>query len=53
MATRTMRINRCGNSLGIRFPSEFVDNVRLKEKSRGKAGSVIAIPASGYKTWLV
>jgi len=33
MATRTMRVNRWGNSLGIRFPSEFVDNARLKEKS--------------------
>ena len=33
MATRTMRVNRWGNSLGIRFPSEFVDNVQLKEKS--------------------
>jgi len=28
-----MRVNRWGNSLGIRFPSEFVDNVQLKEKS--------------------
>ncbi|MCL2405183.1 MAG: AbrB/MazE/SpoVT family DNA-binding domain-containing protein [Defluviitaleaceae bacterium] len=33
MATRTMRVNRWGNSLGIRFPNEFVDNVQLKEKS--------------------
>ena len=33
MTTRTMRVNRWGNSLGIRFPNEFVDNVRLKEKS--------------------
>jgi len=28
-----MRVNRWGNSLGIRFPSEFVDNAQLKEKS--------------------
>jgi len=28
-----MRVNRWGNSLGIRFPNEFVDNVQLKEKS--------------------
>ena len=31
--TRTMRVNKWGNSLGIRFPSEFVDSVQLKEKS--------------------
>ena len=30
---RTMRVNKWGNSLGIRFPSEFVDFVQLKEKS--------------------
>ena len=28
-----MRVNRWGNSLGIRFPSEFVESARLKEKS--------------------
>jgi len=33
MTARTMRVNRWGNSLGIRFPSEFVDSVQLKEKS--------------------
>ena len=33
MTAKTMRVNRWGNSLGIRFPSEFVDNVQLKEKS--------------------
>ena len=33
MATRTMRVNRWGNSLGIRFPNEFVNNAQLKEKS--------------------
>lgn len=33
MSTRTMRVNRWGNSLGIRFPSDFVENARLKEKS--------------------
>ena len=33
MAARTMRVNRWGNSLGIRFPNEFVDYVQLKEKS--------------------
>ncbi|MCL2362943.1 MAG: AbrB/MazE/SpoVT family DNA-binding domain-containing protein [Defluviitaleaceae bacterium] len=33
MAVRTMRVNRWGNSLGIRFPSEFVEKVKLKEKS--------------------
>ena len=33
MATQTMRVNRWGNSLGIRFPSEFVDKAQLKEKS--------------------
>ena len=33
MTARTMRVNRWGNSLGIRFPSEFVDNAQLKEKS--------------------
>jgi len=33
MTARTMRVNRWGNSLGIRFPNEFVDNVQLKEKS--------------------
>jgi len=30
---KTMRVNKWGNSLGIRFPSEFVDLVRLEEKS--------------------
>jgi len=29
----TMRVNRWGNSLGIRFPSELVNHVQLKEKS--------------------
>jgi len=33
MIARTMRVNRWGNSLGIRFPSEFVESARLKEKS--------------------
>ena len=33
MATRIMRVNRWGNSLGIRFPNEFVDTAQLKEKS--------------------
>ena len=33
MAIHTMRVNRWGNSLGIRFPSEFVDIIGLKEKS--------------------
>ena len=31
--TRTMRVNRWGNSLGIRFPREFVDSIQLNEKS--------------------
>jgi antitoxin MazE len=31
--TRTMRVNKWGNSLGIRFPSEFVDLVGIQEKS--------------------
>ena len=30
---RTMRVNKWGNSLGIRFPSEFVDSIQLEEKS--------------------
>ena len=30
---RTMRVNKWGNSLGIRFPSEFVEAIQLKEKS--------------------
>jgi len=33
MTARTMRVNRWGNSLGICFPDEFVDNARLEEKS--------------------
>lgn len=33
MTARTMRVNRWGNALGIRFPSEIVDDVQLKEKS--------------------
>ena len=33
MATQTMRVNKWGNSLGIRFPSEFVDITQIKEKS--------------------
>ena len=31
--TRTMRVNKWGNSLGIRFPSAFADSIQLKEKS--------------------
>jgi len=31
--TRTMRVNKWGNSLGIRLPNDFVDLVQLKEKS--------------------
>ena len=30
---RTMRVNKWGNSLGIRLPNDFVDLVQLKEKS--------------------
>ena len=30
---RTMRVNKWGNSLGVRLPSEFADLVQLKEKS--------------------
>ena len=33
MTARTMRVNRWGNSLGIRFPNEFADKAQLKEKS--------------------
>jgi len=40
---RTMRVNKWGNSLGIRFPSEFVDLVQLKEKS------LVEIKAVGEK----
>ena len=32
-AARTMRVNKWGNSLGIRFPNEFVSFMQLKEKS--------------------
>ena len=32
-ATRTMRVNKWGNSLGIRLPGEFADIIDLKEKS--------------------
>ena len=31
--TKTMRINKWGNSLGIRFPSEFVNLIQLEEKA--------------------
>ena len=30
---RTLRVNKWGNSLGIRFPSEFVELIQLEEKS--------------------
>ena len=30
---RIMRVNKWGNSLGIRFPSEFVDLIQLEDKS--------------------
>ena len=33
MMTKTMRVNKWGNSIGIRFPSEFADSIQLKEKS--------------------
>jgi len=42
-ATRTMRVNKWGNSIGIRFPSEFVDSIQLKEKS------LVEIKADGEK----
>ena len=32
-AAKTMRVNKWGNSLGIRFPNEFVEVIQLKEKS--------------------
>ena len=32
-AARTMRVNKWGNSLGIRFPNEFVDAVGIREKT--------------------
>jgi len=28
-----MRVNRWGNSLGIRFPNDFVNTTQIKEKS--------------------
>ena len=33
MTAKTMRVNKWGNSLGIRFPSEFADMIQLQEKS--------------------
>jgi len=33
MSAQTMRVNRWGNSLGIRFPSDFVNKVKIEEKS--------------------
>jgi len=33
MIAQTMRVNRWGNSLGIRFPNEFVENAHLEEMS--------------------
>ena len=33
MTARTMRVNRWGNSLGIRFPNDFVNTTQIKEKS--------------------
>jgi len=33
MTTKTMTVNKWGNSLGIRFPNDFVNFVGLKEKS--------------------
>ena len=32
--TRTVRVNRWGNGLGIRLPKEFVDKVGITETSR-------------------
>ena len=37
---KTMRVNKWGNSLGIRFPSDFVDLVNLQEKSLVEIKSV-------------
>jgi antitoxin component of MazEF toxin-antitoxin module len=31
--TRTVRVNRWGNGLGIRLPKEFIDRVGITEKS--------------------
>jgi antitoxin MazE len=31
--TRRMRVNRWGNSLGIRFPAEFTDYTHITDKS--------------------
>jgi len=40
---RIMRVNRWGNSLGIRLPGEFVNFVQLKEKS------LVEVKADGEK----
>jgi antitoxin component of MazEF toxin-antitoxin module len=33
MNVKTMRVNRWGNSLGVRFPNEFASFIGLSEKS--------------------
>jgi len=33
MVSQTMRVNKWGNSLGIRFPSGFAEKAQIKEKS--------------------
>ena len=42
-ATKTMRVNKWGNSLWIRFPNEFVDLIQLEEKS------LVEIKADGQR----
>ena len=32
--TRTVRVNRWGNSFGIRLPKEFIDSANITEKSQ-------------------
>jgi len=32
--TKTIRVNRWGNGLGIRLPKEFVDNANITEASQ-------------------
>jgi len=34
MITKTVRVNRWGNGLGIRLPKEFIDKVGITDTSR-------------------
>ena len=40
MVTKTVKVNRWGNGLGIRLPKEYIDKVGITEKSQVEVSEV-------------